>query len=54
MFDGQDQGAGAISLRRRWTRSIGAPVNVSVQIDNVADLFSASQIRVKYDASLLK
>ena len=32
----------------------GASVNVSVQIDNVADLFSASPIRVKYDASLLK
>ena len=32
----------------------GAAVNVSVQIDNVADLFSASPIRVKYDASLLK
>ena len=33
---------------------IGAPVNVSVQIDDVADLFSGSPIRVKYDASLLK
>lgn len=32
----------------------GAAVSVSVQIDNVADLFSASPIRVKYDASLLK
>ncbi len=32
----------------------GGSVNVSVQIDNVADLFSASPIRVKYDASLLK
>ncbi len=33
---------------------VGAAVNVSVQIDNVADLFSASPIRIKYDASLLK
>ncbi len=33
---------------------VGAPVNVSVQIENVADLFSASPIRVKYNASLLK
>lgn len=32
----------------------GAPVQVMVQLENVADLFSASQIRVKYDASLLK
>jgi general secretion pathway protein D len=32
----------------------GGTVNVSVQVDNVADLFSASPIRVKYDASLLK
>ena len=27
---------------------------MSVQIDNAADLFSASPIRIKYDASLLK
>ena len=27
---------------------------MSVQIDNAADLFSASPIRVKYDASLLR
>jgi Cohesin domain len=27
---------------------------VSVQMDNVADLFSASPIRIKYDASILK
>lgn len=32
----------------------GGSVNVSVQIDNAADLFSASPIRIKYDASLLK
>jgi general secretion pathway protein D len=32
----------------------GGTVNVSVQIDNAADLFSASPIRIKYDASLLK
>jgi general secretion pathway protein D len=32
----------------------GATVNVSVQIDNVADLFSASTIRIKYDPALLK
>jgi general secretion pathway protein D len=32
----------------------GATVNVSVQIDNVADLFSASPIRIKYDPALLK
>jgi general secretion pathway protein D len=32
----------------------GAPVQVSVQIDNAADLFSASQIRIKYDPALLK
>jgi general secretion pathway protein D len=32
----------------------GAPVNVSVQIDNAADLFSASPIRIKYDPALLK
>jgi general secretion pathway protein D len=32
----------------------GGAVNVSVQIDNVADLFSASPIRIKYDASVLK
>jgi general secretion pathway protein D len=32
----------------------GAAVNVSVQIDNVADLFSASPIRIKYDPALLK
>ncbi len=32
----------------------GGSVNVSVQIDNAADLFSASPIRVKYDASILK
>ena len=34
--------------------AVGGPVQVSVQIDNAADLFSASQIRVKYDASILK
>ena len=32
----------------------GESVNVSVQIDSAADLFSASPIRIKYDASLLK
>jgi general secretion pathway protein D len=32
----------------------GENVQVSVQIDNAADLFSASTIRIKYDASLLK
>jgi general secretion pathway protein D len=32
----------------------GGSVDVSVQIDNAADLFSASPIRIKYDASLLK
>jgi general secretion pathway protein D len=32
----------------------GAPVMVSVQIDNAADLFSASPMRIKYDASLLR
>jgi len=32
----------------------GGSVQVSVQIDNAADLFSASPIRIKYDASLLK
>jgi general secretion pathway protein D len=32
----------------------GGTVQVSVQIDNAADLFSASPIRVKYDASLLR
>jgi general secretion pathway protein D len=32
----------------------GGPVQVSLQIDNAVDLFSASQIRVKYDSSLLK
>jgi general secretion pathway protein D len=32
----------------------GATVNVSVQIDSVADLFSASTIRIKYDPALLK
>jgi general secretion pathway protein D len=32
----------------------GAPVSVSVQIDNAADLFSASQIRVKYDPAILR
>jgi len=32
----------------------GAPVNVSVQIENAADLFSASPIRIKYDPALLK
>lgn len=32
----------------------GATVQAVVQIDNAADLFSASPIRVKYDASLLK
>jgi len=32
----------------------GATVNVSVQVDNVADLFSASPIRIKYDPALLK
>ena len=33
---------------------VGGSVNVSVQIDNVADLFSASPIRIKYDPALLK
>jgi general secretion pathway protein D len=32
----------------------GGSVQVSVQIDNAADLFSASPIRVKYDASILR
>jgi general secretion pathway protein D len=32
----------------------GGSVLVSVQIDNAADLFSASPIRVKYDASILR
>jgi general secretion pathway protein D len=32
----------------------GEPVNVSVQIDNAADLFSASPIRIKYDPAMLK
>ena len=32
----------------------GGAVQAMVQIDNVADLFSASPIRVKYDAALLK
>ncbi|HTB11686.1 MAG TPA: cohesin domain-containing protein [Bryobacteraceae bacterium] len=32
----------------------GGTVNVSVQIDNAADLFSASPIRIKYDPALLK
>jgi general secretion pathway protein D len=32
----------------------GGSVNVSVQIENATDLFSASPIRIKYDAALLK
>ena len=32
----------------------GGPVMVMVQIENAADLFSASPIRIKYDASLLR
>jgi len=32
----------------------GAPVMVSVQIDNAADLFSASPMRIKYDTALLR
>jgi general secretion pathway protein D len=32
----------------------GGTVNVSVQIDNATDLFSASPIRIKYDPALLK
>jgi general secretion pathway protein D len=32
----------------------GDAVNVSVQIDNVADLFSAGPIRIKYDPAILK
>lgn len=32
----------------------GGSVQVSVQIDNATDLFSASAIRVKYDASILR
>ncbi len=32
----------------------GDPVNVSVQIENAADLFSASPIRIKYDPAILK
>ena len=32
----------------------GGTVQVSVQIDNATDLFSASPIRVKYDAALLR
>lgn len=36
------------------TAAPGGAVQVSVQIDNAADLFSASQIRVKYDPALLK
>lgn len=33
---------------------VGAPVVVSIQVDNVNDLFSASPIRIKYDPALLK
>ena len=36
------------------TAAPGGAVQVSVQIDNATDLFSASQIRVKYDPALLK
>ncbi|HVP00004.1 MAG TPA: cohesin domain-containing protein [Bryobacteraceae bacterium] len=32
----------------------GAIVQVAVQIDNAADLFSASPMRIKYDASILR
>jgi general secretion pathway protein D len=32
----------------------GGPVQVMVQVENAADLFSASPIRIKYDASLLR
>ena len=32
----------------------GSMVQVSVQIDNATDLFSASPIRIKYDSSILK
>jgi len=32
----------------------GAAVNVSVQVENVADLFSGAPIRIKYDPALLK
>lgn len=32
----------------------GATVQVAVQVDNAADLFSASPMRVKYDASILR
>jgi general secretion pathway protein D len=32
----------------------GGPVMVTIQVENAADLFSASPIRIKYDASLLR
>jgi hypothetical protein len=32
----------------------GETVQVSVELDNAADLFSASPIRVRYDASILR
>jgi hypothetical protein len=32
----------------------GGPVMVAVHVENAADLFSASPIRIKYDASLLR
>jgi hypothetical protein len=32
----------------------GGPVMVMVQVENAADLISASPIRIKYDASLLR
>jgi hypothetical protein len=32
----------------------GGPVMVMVHVENAADLFSASPIRIKYDASLLR
>jgi general secretion pathway protein D len=51
--------APAGSARMRFTPAsidvkTGMPVQVSVQIDNATDLFSAAPIRVKYDASLLR